>query len=130
TSITDQPTGNPSMKRSCLLIVLCSIMAVTSAPVWAYDLPALNLGFTSFLDGGPPAGPGFYFTDQHGDKIGPFKLDAWISLSQFIYQTDQKVLLGGKWGMDVIVPFVAFDLDPTGTLLTDNGAGVGEERAL
>ena len=126
------------MKRSCRLIVLCSIMAVTSAPVWAYDLPALNLGFTSFLDGGPPAGPGFYFTeygqwytsdkftDQHGNKIGPFKLDAWISLSQLIYQSDQKVLLGGKWGMDVILPVVAFDLDPTGTPLTDNGGGQGD----
>lgn len=125
------------MKRLWLVVVCCMIAGLT-APARAYDLPALNLGFTSFLDGGPPAGPGFYFTeyaqwytskrftDQNGDKIGPFKLDAWVSLSQLIYQSNQKVLLGGKWGMDVIVPYVVFDLDPTGLPLTDNGSGFGD----
>lgn len=126
------------MKRLWVMVALCSITAGISAPVWAYDLPVLNLGFTSFLDGGPPAGPGFYFTeygqwytsdrftDQHGNKFVPSKLDVWVSLSQLIYQSDQKLLLGGKWGMDVIVPFVAFDLDPKGAPLTDNGAGMGD----
>ena len=49
-----------------------------------------------------------------------------MSLSQFIYQSNQKVLLGGKWGLDVIVPVVAFDLDPKGTALRDNGGGLGD----
>ena len=126
------------MKRLCLIAALCGAIVVWVMPAQAYDLPSVNLGFTSFLDGGPPAGPGFYFTeygqwytsdrftDKNGDKIGPFKLDAWVSLSQFIYQSNQKVLLGGKWGMDVIVPVVAFDLDPKSAGLSDNGGGLGD----
>ena len=121
-----------------VVVVMCSVLAGLTMPARAYDLPSVNLGFTSFLDGGPPAGPGFYFTeygqwfrsnrftDQNGDKIGPFKVDVWVSLSQFIYQSNQKVLFGGKWGMDVIVPYVAFDLDPKGGPLTDNRSGLGD----
>jgi len=126
------------MKRLCLLVLACCALVWWVVPAQAYDEPAVNLGFTSFLDGGPPAGPGFYFTeygqwyssekftDKNSDKIGPFKLDAWISLSQFIYQSNQKVLFGGKWGMDVIVPVVAFDLDPKNAGLSDNNGGLGD----
>ena len=127
------------MKRLFLvLVVVCSVVIGLATSAGAYDLPAVNLGFTSFLDGGPPAGPGFYFTeygqwftadrftDQNGKKIGPFDVDVWVSLSQFIYQSNQDVLFGGKWGLDVIVPYVAFDLDPKGTPLTDNGSGLGD----
>ena len=123
--------------RSMMVIVCCAVGGL-AATAGAYDLPSVNLGFTSFLDGGPPAGPGFYFaeygqwytadrlTDHNGNKLGSVDLDVWVSLSQLIYQSNQKILLGGKWGMDVIAPFVAFDLDPKGTPLTQNGAGFGD----
>jgi hypothetical protein len=111
----------------------------------AYELPSVNLGFTSFLDGGPPAGPGFYFTqyiqywtadeltNQDGDRLLPVTADedlsVWISLTQFIYQSDQKLLFGGKWGMDMIIPYVSLDLDygvPNAVYPKDNGAGIGD----
>jgi anthranilate 1,2-dioxygenase (deaminating, decarboxylating) large subunit len=103
-------------------------------------LPPVNLGFTSFVDGAPPAGPGFYFqqylqywtADKFRDEAGETlpllgDLDAWISLSQGIYQSDQAILFGGKWGIDVIVPFVYLDIEP-GPIpaLTDNGGGLGD----
>ena len=96
------------------LVAVCALSLTLSA-AHAYDLPPVNLGFTSFLDGGPPAGPGLYFaqylqwyasdkfTDNNGDKIGPFDVDVWISLSQLIYQSNDKVLFGGKWGFDFIL---------------------------
>jgi len=114
----------------------------------AYDLPAVNLGFTSFMDGGPPAGPGFYFTqyiqywssddfkDHNGNSVFPpfadEELTAWISLSQFIYQSNQEILLGGKWGLDVIVPLVSLNMDygvsnPNSYgFPQDNGSGLGD----
>lgn len=108
------------------------LVAVIATPTTAYDQPSVNLGFTSFLDGGPPAGPGFYFSQYvqyytsdelvDGPPIDP-ELDVWISLSQFIYQSDQPVLLGGKWGLNVMVPVVGFD---AAAALADNGTGVGD----
>jgi anthranilate 1,2-dioxygenase (deaminating, decarboxylating) large subunit len=110
----------------------------------AYDLPLFNLGFTSFMDGAPPAGPGFYFTqyahywtadefkDINGQDLFPptagEDLDAWANLTQFIYQSDFELMLGAKWGLDVIVPYVIFDLnyDTAGAFPEDNGSGFGD----
>lgn len=126
-----------------IMIIGLSLSLIRSPSVQAYDLPlGLNLGFTTFLDGGPPAGPGFYFTqyvqylnsDEFTDKDGHGKLpasadedlEALISLSQFIYQSDTPVLFGGKWGLDVIVPHATIDLDVDTNAPTDNGSGIGD----
>ncbi len=118
------------MKRLWLVVVLCSAVAVWVTPARAYDEPSVNLGFTSFLDGGPPAGPGFYYTEYlqwyyaqrfPEPPVTLDRLNAWIALQQLIYQSNQKVLLDGKWGVDLIQPFVAFDVKPS--YPTESGPG-------
>jgi anthranilate 1,2-dioxygenase (deaminating, decarboxylating) large subunit len=128
------------MKRISAILASGLLVGVIAQ---AYDEPAVNLGFTSFLDGGPPAGPGFYFTeylqyyhggkfaDPNGDSIvlpGAIEpdVDVFISLSQLIYQSDKKVLFGGKWGLDLILPIVGFDLDPDQPFISDNNPGMGD----
>jgi hypothetical protein len=117
-----------------LTVAACLLAALLAGSASAYDEPlGLNLGATSFLDGGPPAGPGWYFAEYIGylnvDKMPdtPIRdpdISAWISMNQFIYQSNQKVLFGGKWGLDVIVPLFCIDSDAPGA--PDNGAGVGD----
>jgi hypothetical protein len=130
------------------LILGISLITLAAGPFGAtsasaYELPAVNLGFTSFLDGGPPAGPGFYFTQYiqyyTSDKLADFEgnrllpdfadedLNVWISLTQFIYQSKQDVILGGKWGLDVIIPVVGINLEhDLGGPPQDNGTGIGD----
>ena len=112
-----------------------------------YELPALNLGFTSFLDGAPPAGPGWYvqqylqtyrngsLKDAGGDDVRlPTRrgleradLDVNAGLTQVIYQSDQSLLWGGKWAINAILPYANFDLDPQDNFaLSANSGGVGD----
>ncbi len=122
------------MKTSKLFIlsIVCVLSLFITSPVVAYDQPAVNLGFTSFLDGGPPAGPGLYFTEYlqfySADKLadGPpnAEVDVFVSLNQLINQSDQPVLFGGKWGLDVILPIVS--LDSSHPAVPDNGTGIGD----
>lgn len=120
-----------------LRIVLSALVAVTlfSGSAFALGQPNVNLGFTSFLDGAPPAGPGLYLSeylqyytadqinDESGDKIDPFEgVDVWVLMNQLIYQSDQPILFGGKWGLNAMLPIVSIDAD----FLPDNGSGLGD----
>jgi hypothetical protein len=123
------------MKRFRVFLgsVVVLALVLTGLPAHSYDQPALNLGFTSFLDGGPPSGPGFYFTqylqywtsDDFVDLPFDGDLEAWISLTQVLYQSDQAILFGGKWGIDVIVPYVFLDASFS-VPAEDNGNGLGD----
>lgn len=115
--------------RRILLLFVC--LFAFAAPAAAFDQPAVNLGFTSFMDGGPPAGPGFYFQEYlqfySADKLADLSVpnpdvDVFVSLNQLLYQSDQPLLFGGKWGIDVILPLVSIDSSP----LPENGAGLGD----
>jgi anthranilate 1,2-dioxygenase (deaminating, decarboxylating) large subunit len=108
---------------------------LSAGPVFALGQPNVNLGFTSFLDGAPPAGPGFYLSeylqyytadrinDDSGDKMLDAGVDVWVLMNQLIYQSDQALLFGGKWGINVMLPIVSIDADAP---LTDSGTGLGD----
>jgi anthranilate 1,2-dioxygenase (deaminating, decarboxylating) large subunit len=117
--------GIPSATCLVLTLLWCS-------SAWAYFQPlGLNLGYTSFLDGAPPAGPGWYLAEylsyytagklQDSDAPDP-RINVWVNLNQVLYQSNTPILFGGKWGLDVIVPFVSIESHP---LPGDNG-GLGD----
>lgn len=106
------------------------LLCVLVAPAGAFFQPQVNLGLTSFMDGGPPAGPGFYYaqyfsyyTAGRAPGLGApdFDLDVWLGLSQLLYQSNTPVLFGGKWGIDVIVPYVLIE-----STLPTNRSGLGD----
>ncbi len=127
------------MQRHFLsVMVVCLVLAgLGTQETRAQALPSVNLGLTSFMDGGPPAGPGYYyqqyaqffsshvFRDAKGNKLD-YDVDVFLSMNQFIYQSDQAVLWGGKWGLDLLVPVVHIDGEGTVPPLRDNGGGFGD----
>lgn len=119
------------------LFVLCSLLSafVFISPGQA-QLPGVNLGATSFLDGlPPPGGPGVYVEqyfqyytssrlfDHEGNVVklptssGTFEtpqVQTWIMLTQVIYQSNQEILPKGRWGLSLTVPVVVTDVSPDG----------------
>jgi hypothetical protein len=125
-----------SAKRNTGLAVCLAIGLGLSQNALAYDEPNLNLGLTSFLDGGLPAGPGFYAVEYlqiySADKLKGINLpktdvDAVVSLTQFAYLSKAKIGTASL-GLDVIVPVVlsANTDDGLGNTVLKSKTGVGD----
>jgi hypothetical protein len=109
------------------IVLFCALIAV-AGPVRAQTThyPAGVEG----IKGASLPPPGFYFRDYNyiyfSDSFeeGPpaFDLFANVQAPRFIWITGKKVL-GGYYGMDVIVPFVYQDLDMTGFSGSDFSMG-------
>lgn len=106
--------------RSLRLFPILALLGaiIPAGTVDAYNQPSINLGLTSFLDGGPPSGPGFYVAEYlqyyTADKMAdmPFrdpKLKVGVSLNQILYQSDTEILPGARWGLNLAIPLVSID---------------------
>lgn len=111
--------------RKLLSICACSAGLASTQIACAYDLPALNLGLTSFMDGGLPAGGGWYvqqylqnysashLRDKDGNDLGlpRHELDYQLALTQLSYLSDLRVG-NASLGLNMLVPIIAhIDVD-------------------
>ena len=108
------------------LFLAGTLSTVSSTMVYAYDLPTVNLGMTSFLDGGLPAGGGWYsqtyfqdydstqLKDGNRNNLGLPKTDLHYQalVQQVSYLSEVRVGDHATFGMNFLIPLVTkMDMD-------------------
>jgi hypothetical protein len=117
------------------------LFLATQGTVKANDLPSINLGLTSYLDGVLPSGPGFYyqnyieyysasrFNDGLGHRLPLPKqsLDLVADINQITYYMPQEIG-PGRLAFDLVVPAVvsASVRDGLGGAVLDSQTGIGD----
>ncbi|WOE31496.1 MULTISPECIES: transporter [unclassified Acinetobacter] len=100
---------------------LAGTVVLTAVTAHAYDLPTVNLGMTSFLDGGLPAGPGWYsqtyfqnydsnkLMDHQGNQLPLPKTDLnyQVLVEQVSYMSNIRIGDHAALGLNVLIPFVS-----------------------
>jgi hypothetical protein len=132
------------LKKLCLSVAVVSLCLMNASMLFAYDLPNVNLGFTSYYDAVPPNGPGLYFTQyfhyiesrnftgNKGHDLLPRSakedLKGFVSMTQIIYTAPAKPFLNARPGIDVALPVVFTDLDyrSSGPFPENNSDGIGD----
>lgn len=123
--------------------LLIFFLLINGSLLLGYGLPTINLGGSSFLDGGPLRQiPGWYFQvasqnynahrflNNEGKPLlglpGP-NYNTWLTSYQLIYLSDRDVFNYGKLGFDVTLPVYFYSrIQPNLLGITSFGGGVGD----
>jgi hypothetical protein len=103
--------------RVLAILLCCSFIGCNIAS--ANDLPSVNLGLTSFLDGVLPSGTGLYyqnyaefytssrFEDSGGHRAPLPRQDVrvWVDINQFTYYANTDIG-PGRLAVDVVIPTI------------------------
>lgn len=132
-----------AMHLNRLAIILCFLLSVQQIKIIGYGLPLINLGGSSFLDGGPLRQiPGYYFqflsqnfhahdfVDTRGHSLCDNNcpdFNAWQTTYQLIYLSTKDVLGLGNFGWDITLPVTFYSrIDDNLLNIRSAGAGVGD----
>lgn len=131
------------MRVKNIVIFIFLFLSAQQMKIIGYGLPLINLGGSSFLDGGPLRQiPGYYFQfisqDYHAhDYKGPKghslcdnncpDFNVWLITYQLIYLSTQDVLGLGNFGWDATLPVTFYSRIEDNILnFRSAGAGVGD----
>ena len=119
-------------------MLLPAVLVLACAAALAQPLPPVNLGQSSFLDGGPVP-PGWFLqevadyytasvlTGPDGDDAPfEFDVDIFVLMNHLIYIDPDHRFLGARVGVEVLMPFVFPSLDSGTSPLSNDTGGVGD----